>query len=189
MNKMKQELAKKKKIDINSDGGSRQFTKFTSYTASSSKETVRKLNQEEKNNLIKRIKKNKNSVIHGGDTDSEDDEDNMNPFETRYNSYGENIKKSLTTNTSSASYSSRNKFTDTLAAAAPSPSADRSHTAALERKRQAMIQRVKGGGGGGAKAGWQSISGSLVGLKEGAPAKTTLEKNAVREPHSGIFVM
>lgn len=48
-----------------------------------------------KEDIIKELNTNKESLIHGGDTDSSDDEDNKNLEDRKYNACGKEIKKSL----------------------------------------------------------------------------------------------
>ncbi|KAB7497153.1 Protein MCM10-like protein, partial [Armadillidium nasatum] len=92
MKKLKAEIMKKK--NIKNDKPS--FTKLSSVIDPNSQqsESVRYLNEEEKLNLISNLNAKK-SEIHKGDTDSEDDEDNRNPFEAQMSSYGKEIKKRI----------------------------------------------------------------------------------------------
>lgn len=184
MNKIKSELAKKKKLDmIKPDGTARRFTKLTNHTEV--REKTKLLNTEEKQKLLQRLRDNKNSVVHGGETDSEDDEDNMNPFESNYNSYGKAIKKNLANTNTNNFYSSRNKFADesvnksTSAASSCSGSVE-----SLALKRQAVLSKIQQ-----SPQSWQGVKGSLVGLKEGAAPMSLEERNAVRDTYSGIYVV
>ena len=150
MNKLKQELAKKKNIDLDSPSGSgRKFTKLTCDTSSVSKVTSRTLGPEEKKQLLQRIEKKKNSsLIHKGDTDSEDDEDNRNPFETTYSSFGKQVKKSLNKSPpSSTSYSSRNKFTDTIAPHSIYVNNNSPDINVLIEKKKAALEKIRTGAG------------------------------------------
>uniref|UniRef100_A0A2P2IFS2 Protein MCM10 homolog n=1 Tax=Hirondellea gigas TaxID=1518452 RepID=A0A2P2IFS2_9CRUS len=189
MNKIKEELLKKKKLDlIKPDGTERRFTKLTNHTAV--RETTKLLTAEEKQRLLQRLRDSKSSVVHAGDTDSEDDEDNRNPFEQQYNSYGKTLKKSL--GATNNSYSSRNKFTSggvsenkasEGSCSGMSSSAAAELAASLAQKRQDVLDKIKSG------QGWQGASGSIASLKSGVTPQTEAERNAIRDPYSGIFIV
>ncbi|XP_018009087.1 protein MCM10 homolog isoform X2 [Hyalella azteca] len=190
---LKAELAKKKKLNVtSSDGCSRIFTKLTIPTVS--KETQRKLSMEEHANLLKSLKEQKNrSLLHGGDTDSEDDEDNKNPFESRYNSYGHALLKNLKSANNGQSSSSLNGRTNLNPGSSAGKDGGASHQVlksdnfevlkALAAKRQQVVKKIKN------DQNWQEASGSLVPAGGSLTKMTPAEKNAVRCAYSGIFVV
>ena len=181
MHKIRAELAKKKNL---SSSESKGFTKLTNTPAPGIREKSKILTHEEKQKVLERLRESKKSIVHGGDTDSEDDEDNRNPFEPSYSSYGKAIKK-LTSESTNAAYSSRNKFTDYS-----SPSIQQ-RTASSEKsfqnlanKKQQVLDKLK------SPNAWKNVNGSLVNLTQvnshqAGPSTT----NAVREPYSGIYVV
>ncbi|KAF2360021.1 Zinc finger Mcm10/DnaG-type [Trinorchestia longiramus] len=186
------ELSKKKKLDLGSTSGvSRKFTKLTLPVGV--RETERNLSNIEAKQVLQNVKEQKNSIVHGGETDSEDDEDNRNPFESRYNSYGRSLKKNLE-KTDSDQHS--RKFTGNVTNVSPSVSNTSGHMPSrststdtfstlksLALKRQEVVKKIKDG------QSWQGANGSLVPVGGSMGQLTPAEKNAIRCPYSGIFVV
>ena len=163
MNKIKSELARKKNLDTSSSDSTKKFTKLTNPTQGP-KETSRVLTSEEKSKLLQRLKKS--SEVHGGDTDSEDEEDNRNPFETQYNSYGRSLRKTLEKNNDNRTSSALQE--------------------SLTAKKEQVLNKLKAP----EAAGWKETNGSLVAVKNGAmAARTPAQANALREPNSGIYIV
>ena len=184
MAKIKSELAKKKFNQKNPVGTSRKCSKLTYCTEG--RESTKVLTSEEKAQLLKRLKENKSSIVHSGETDSEDDEDNRNPLETKYNSYGHAVKKMLASNESSL-YNNKYKSTscDTSGKNQNLSGTNISLLKSLADKKAAVLNRLHQSPTGS----WQGVQGSLMGLRDGAAVMTPAEQAAVKDPFSGIFIV
>ncbi|XP_045613023.1 protein MCM10 homolog [Procambarus clarkii] len=156
MRLLREQLTKKKKIDLQDKSTSKKFTKLTNVNHEA-KRTVRTLSTEEESKLRKSLKRK--SELHSGDTDSEDEEDNRNPFEQRYNSCGREIKKRIS----------------------HEPSQARS-----DRKEEVLARvKVKSQ----QNVGWKEVGGSLVSLKGAGISSPESDKNCTIDQYSGIRIV
>ncbi|XP_076035171.1 minichromosome maintenance 10 homolog isoform X2 [Oratosquilla oratoria] len=160
MSELKNKLADKKRLSLDSNDSKRRFTKLTN-VQETSKRRSRQLSVNEKANLLKSIH-DKKSELHAGDTDSEDDEDKRNPFEPHLTDFGRHIKKRIAHDPSAMAPS-----------AVPKP--------------KELVDRLKGAGT--SKAGWKDTSGSLVGLRGAAEAVSAQDKNVSVDSFSGIRII
>ncbi|XP_071544042.1 protein MCM10 homolog [Panulirus ornatus] len=156
MKHLREQLSKKKKLNSEDKSASKKFTKLTSVTHEP-KRTVRTLSAQEESKLYNNL--NKKTELHAGDTDSEDEEDNRNPFEQRYNSCGREIKKRI----SSESGQPRNDRKDEI----------------LARVKEKSQQ----------SSGWKKTDGSLVSLKGTTTSLTDCDKNVTVDQYSGIRII
>ena len=159
---LKNQLSKKKKLDADpSQSSSKRFTKLTNINEKSTSQ-IRSLSSKDKESLLHEIKKKK-SEIHTGETDSEDDEDNRNPFEPRYSSSGKELKKRI------------------------------AHQSSPNQPKTRTIQdnlKVMGNGtesSSHSSRSWKELKGSLVSLKKGGVEDD--DKNVSVDQYSGIRIM
>ncbi|XP_068203147.1 protein MCM10 homolog isoform X2 [Palaemon carinicauda] len=168
MQALKEQLSKKKKLNQGADAGtSKRFTKLTNISTES-KSSVRTLTETEESNLYKKY--GKKTIGHKGDTDSEDEEDERNPFEQKYNSCGREIKKRIA---HEASQREQNKDYQ------------------IQRKREEVLSRVKTATTSQGP-GWKGVDGSLVNLKQCGASKMVpevVDKNVTVDFYSGIRIM
>lgn len=158
MNLLREQLAKKKKFDHKGeDSGSRRFTKLTNVIQERS-QVVRALSDKEQAKLYEGLKRK--SELHGGDTDSEDEDDNRNPFEQHLNTYGRDIKKRI---------------------------AHATNERPLDTKKQDILNKMKSPPA--KNPGWKELSGSLVSLKSGGTPVPECEKNVSVDRFSGIRIV
>merc|ERR1739838_224486 len=174
MKLLKDQLKKKKRMD--SDESKPSFTKLTN-VCESPKQSVRTLSQNESSKLYNNLARG--SEIHKGDTDSEDDEDNRNPFEQNYNSYGHEIKQRIAhdehkvklsvIDKSTAILDRVKKINDTI-----SYKKDKDNNSNVPMPVPNL------------NAGWKNVNGSLVGLKN--PTNPSNYEDASCDPYSGIRI-
>lgn len=158
MNLLREQLAKKKKFDHKGeDSGTRRFTKLTNVTQERS-QVVRTLSDKEEAKLYQGLKRK--SLLHGGETDSEDEDDNRNPFEQQLNDYGREIKKRI-------AHASDERPPDT--------------------RKQEVLNKMKSPPA--KNPGWKDLSGSLVSLKSGGTPTPEFEKNVSVDRFSGIRIV
>lgn len=167
--RLKQQLSNKRKFDGEEGSSSKRFSKLTNVIPQgvTTSQTTRTLSSEETSQLYSKLKKN--SALHGGDTDSEDEEDNRNPMEQQYSDFGRDIKRRIAHESSQAD--------------------DRDRERVLARvKRKEQLQT-----GGKVKEpqsqGWKGTSGSLVALKNGGSALPDTDKNVSTDFYSGIRIV
>lgn len=158
MNLLREQLAKKKKFDHKGeDSSTRRFTKLTNVTQERS-QVVRTLSDKEEAKLYQGLKRK--SLLHGGETDSEDEDDNRNPFEQQLNDYGREIKKRI-------AHASDERPPDT--------------------RKQEVLNKMKSPPA--KNPGWKDLSGSLVSLKSGGTPTPEFEKNVSVDRFSGIRIV
>ncbi|KAK3876327.1 hypothetical protein Pcinc_018867 [Petrolisthes cinctipes] len=166
---LKQQLSKKRKFDGEESSSSKRFSKLTNVISQGEKtQTTRTLSTEETTRLYSKLKRN--SLLHRGDTDSEDEEDNRNPMEQQYNDCGRDMKRRI--------------------AHESSQTEDRERERVLARvKRKEQLQTGGGKSGEPQSQGWKSTSGSLVALKNGGSALPDTDKNVATDFYSGIRIV
>ena len=170
MKKIKQELSQKKKL--NHDPGaesSRSFTKLT-HIPQEAKHSMRTLTAEEEAKVYEKY--GKKSLLHKGDTDSEDEEDERNPFEQKYNSFGREIKKRIAHEANEKRQASSSPYS--------------------ENKRAEVLNRIKTAckSSPSQKTGWKGTDGSLVSLKHTEVRRIEPEdKNVMVDFYSGIRIV
>lgn len=153
---LRENLAKKRRLDPEEGDSSRRFTKLTN-VVHEPKHSMKVLSSVKESKLYNTIKKQ--SDLHTGETDSEDDEDDRNPFEQRYNTFGREIRKRI--------------------AHEPNPKSDR---------REEVPQRDKGPTSS-QKPGWKGTSGSLVTLTTTPGTSSICDKNDTVDQYSGIRIV
>ncbi|XP_042229789.1 protein MCM10 homolog isoform X2 [Homarus americanus] len=156
MNLLRDQLSKKKKFNVKDGSTSTKFTKLTNISHEA-KRTVRTLSADEESNLHRNLKRK--SELHRGDTDSEDEEDNRNPFEQRYNSCGREIRKRISHESNEVQ----------------------------NNRKDEVLARVKGKSQ--QKLGWKGVDGSLVSLKEAGTSSSEVDKNVTVDQYSGIRII
>ena len=167
MKLLKDQLAKKKRFSQD-ECYSKKFTKLTNVVNDASCKT-RSLDYNEKKMLMKKL--NEKSEIHSGDTDSEDDEDNRNPFESRYSSLGKELKR--------IAHSKEN-----------SSSSSKNHIIHQPKTREIQDKlKMKGDPTASSPSckSWKELKGSLVSIKSGGIEDT--DKNVSIDQYSGIRII
>lgn len=166
---LKQRLSKKRKFDGEEGSSTKRFSKLTNVIPQgATSQTSRTLSSEETSQLFSKLKKN--SALHRGDTDSEDEEDNRNPMEQQYSDFGRDIKRRIAHESSQVD--------------------DRERERVLARvKRKEQVQ-TGGKGKEPQNQGWKGTSGSLVALKNGGgSALPDTDKNVSTDFYSGIRIV
>lgn len=165
---LKQRLNKKRKFDGEEGSSSKRFSKLTNVIPQgATAQTTRTLSSEETSQLYSKLKKN--SALHRGDTDSEDEEDNRNPMEQQYSDFGRDIKRRIAHESSQAD--------------------DRDRERVLARVKRKEQLQTGGKGKEPQSQGWKGTSGSLVALKNGGSALPDTDKNVSTDFYSGIRIV